>query len=195
LAASGVDATLALRRGVKAWVESVLVGEEFHGDVHAGNVWVLDDGRSCFLDFGIMGSLPEEWRESMRSTFYTVMIDGDFSRIARSLKQLGVLGEDSGSDHEIGLRLQLLFGPLLQRELSELSLAEIGKMLIDLSKQYNGTAPRELTLVVKQLAYFERYAKAIAPDWVLARDLYLVRNVFPEDVERKASELGISLPA
>ena len=31
----------------------------FHGDVHAGNLWVLDDGRATYLDFGIMGEVPD----------------------------------------------------------------------------------------------------------------------------------------
>src|SRR5207249_2880109 len=48
---------LMMRRGVKVWVESCVVHGPFHGDVHAGNVWALDDGRVGFLDFGIMGEL------------------------------------------------------------------------------------------------------------------------------------------
>lgn len=33
----------------------------FHADPHPGNLFILDDGKVCFLDFGIMGSLlPEE---------------------------------------------------------------------------------------------------------------------------------------
>jgi hypothetical protein len=31
---------------------SLLACESFHADVHAGNLWVLRDGRIGFLDFG-----------------------------------------------------------------------------------------------------------------------------------------------
>jgi hypothetical protein len=34
--------------------------------------------------------------------------------------------------------------------------------------------------VSKQLMYFERYAKELAPAYNMARDLFLVQNVFPE---------------
>ena len=27
----------------------------FHGDMHAGNLWLLDDGRLGILDFGVVG--------------------------------------------------------------------------------------------------------------------------------------------
>jgi hypothetical protein len=50
-----IDAELVLRRGCKAWLEAAVVHGPFHGDMHAGNMWLLDDGRCSFLDFGIMG--------------------------------------------------------------------------------------------------------------------------------------------
>lgn len=31
---------------------SLLACESFHADVHAGNLWLLRDGRIGFLDFG-----------------------------------------------------------------------------------------------------------------------------------------------
>jgi hypothetical protein len=33
--------------------------------------------------------------------------------------------------------------------------------------------------VTEQLLYFERYAKEPAPEWALARDIFLVKNVSP----------------
>ena len=54
--------------------------------------------------------------------------------------------------------------------------------------------PRELVLVTKQLLYFERYAKALAPDYNMARDLYLLKNIFPEEVAATCAERGITLP-
>ena len=65
IAGRGIDGELVLRRGVKVWMEAALVHGPFHGDVHAGNLWVLDDGRAAYLDFGIMGELPPaEWRDA-----------------------------------------------------------------------------------------------------------------------------------
>jgi CTP:phosphocholine cytidylyltransferase-like protein len=50
-------------------------------------------------------------------------------------------------------------------------------------------------LVSKQLLYFERYGQALAPDYVLARDIYLLKNIFPDEVAAAAAERGITLPA
>jgi hypothetical protein len=54
--------------------------------------------------------------------------------------------------------------------------------------------PKELQLIIKQLLYFERYSKEFAPDWPMFRDLYLVRNVFPEAVAVRAAERDVTFP-
>jgi len=74
LARRGVDGELAMRRSSKVWIESVVIHGPFHGDMHAGNIWVLDDGRCAFLDFGIMGDLPPAFRTVIRDLLFTTMI-------------------------------------------------------------------------------------------------------------------------
>ena len=63
-----------------------------------------------------------------------------------------------------------------------------------LAEQFGAVSPRELVLVTKQLLYFERYAKELAPNYNMARDLYLLKNVFPEAVAEKAAAEGIEFP-
>ncbi|MEY2468340.1 MAG: hypothetical protein QOF21_1038, partial [Actinomycetota bacterium] len=65
LAERNIDGETLLRKGMKVAFEAMLLHGPFHGDVHAGNIWVLDDGRAAFLDFGLMGELPLEWRKLM----------------------------------------------------------------------------------------------------------------------------------
>jgi hypothetical protein len=42
--------------------------------------------------------------------------------------------------------------------------------------------------------YFERYAKVLAPDYVMIRDIFLIQNLFPEAVAKKAAQEGLTLP-
>jgi predicted unusual protein kinase regulating ubiquinone biosynthesis (AarF/ABC1/UbiB family) len=194
LRAQGIDGELTLRRGVKVWMEAALLHGPFHGDVHAGNLWVLDDGRCAFLDFGIMGELDETWRQLFRDMQYTAMIDKDYSRVVRNWKKVGVMPEDAGDDVEIGLIVRANMDPLLDRSIAETSIGELMKQNIELAEQFGAKAPRELVLTSKQLLYFERYSKELAPDYNMARDLYLIKNVFPEAVAARAAELGVTLP-
>ena len=190
----GVDGELILRRGVKVWMEAAMLHGPFHGDVHAGNLWVLDDGRSTYLDFGIMGELDDDWKQILKDMQYTAMIDGDYTRIVRNWKRVGVMPEDIGPDDVIAAQIKLVMDPLLDQSIGQVSLGELMKQNLDLAKQFGATAPRELVLITKQLLYFERYAKALAPDYNMARDVYLLKNIFPEAVAEKAAELGVTLP-
>ncbi len=193
--ARNADVELQLRRGVKVWMEACLVHGPFHGDVHAGNIWVLDDGRVGFLDFGIMGELDDDWKQLMRDLFITSTIDNDFTRVARSFKRVGAFPDEAGSDEEIGARMQMVFSPMFDVGLSEISMGTLLASIIRTMGQFStGGTPRELQLIVKQLLYFERYSKELAPRWTMFRDLYLVRNIFPEAAAARAAELGVQLP-
>lgn len=192
MARQGIDGELMLRWGAKVWIESVCVHGPFHGDMHAGNIWFLPDGRASFLDFGIMGELTPKYREVIKDILYTCMIDGDFTRVARAYRKVGVFPDDVGSDDELGARLSMILGPMLQAGIGGMNLGEMMKMSIDLMDSYGAKGPRELVLIAKQLAYMERYAKGMAPDYRIIQDLYLIKNIFPDAVEAKA---GIEVPA
>jgi predicted unusual protein kinase regulating ubiquinone biosynthesis (AarF/ABC1/UbiB family) len=47
---------------IRVWLVTSLVDGEFHGDCHAGNVLVLRDGRLGLIDWGIVGRLDEPSR-------------------------------------------------------------------------------------------------------------------------------------
>ncbi|NLE81808.1 MAG: AarF/ABC1/UbiB kinase family protein [Rhodococcus sp.] len=188
------ESRLLIRRGVKVWIESVVLHGPFHGDVHAGNLWVLDDGRISFLDFGIVGVLPPEWRQIIKDMFYSTLIDGDFSRVARGVRALGYVTDVEASDEEIGAQVATVLAPILGQDLGELKLSKLIGALVQIGKQWGVASPEELVLFGKQLGYFERYATALAPGWVLGQDLYLFRNIFPDAVAERTRELGITLP-
>lgn len=188
------EARMLIRRGVKVWLESVIVHGPFHGDVHAGNLWVLDDGRIAMLDFGIVGVLPDAWRSILTDMFHATLIDGDFARVARGLRSLGYATEAEVDDAQLGMQVALALAPILGRNLGELKLSELIMALIQLGKEWGVASPEEMVLFGKQLGYFERYATALAPGWIVGQDLFLFKNIFPEDVAEKARQLGVTMP-
>jgi predicted unusual protein kinase regulating ubiquinone biosynthesis (AarF/ABC1/UbiB family) len=190
----GVDGELVLRRGAKVWAEAVLVHGPFHGDMHAGNIWVLDDGRGCYLDFGIMGELTAEWKEVLRDLFYTCLFDLDFTRIVRAYRRVGVFPQDMGTDDEIAERMAMVFTPMITSGFASISLGDMITASVDLMKSYGATAPQELMLVGKQLLYIERYTRVLAPDYAIITDPFVVKNVFPEEAKARAEELGVTFP-
>jgi predicted unusual protein kinase regulating ubiquinone biosynthesis (AarF/ABC1/UbiB family)/CBS domain-containing protein len=190
----GFDGELVLRRGAKTWLEAVAVHGPFHGDMHAGNIWVLDDGRASYLDFGIMGELDDDWKAVVKDLFFTIMIDHDFVRVARAYKRVGILNDEMGTDDELGMRLGMLMGPLLTQSIGDINIGELINMSVQLADQYGAQAPKELVLFGKQLLYIERYMKGLAPNYAMLQDPYLIKNIFPEEAAKKAAELGVDFP-
>lgn len=190
----GIDAELVLRRGAKAWAEAVLIHGPFHGDLHAGNIWVLDDGRGCFLDFGIMGELDDTWRDVARDLYFTCAFDRDFSRVAKAYRSVGVFPPDMGTDEEIGMRMSMILTPMLDSGIGALSLGDMIASSIGLMSDFGGTAPQEMMLVAKQLLYIERYTKELAPEYAVITDAFLVRNVFPEAAADYLANGGTPFP-
>ncbi len=190
----GIDGETLLRKGIKVSFEAVCVHGPFHGDVHAGNIWVLEDGRAAYLDFGLMGELPPRWRRLIAELFKTAMIDNDWSRVVRNYKDVGVLPEDIGSDDEVGLRLQMVLQPVFEQAAGVVDLGEVFKQQVALAESMGAKAPQELMLIGKQVFYFERYVKGLAPGYQMAKDLFLIKNIWPEEAAARARQLGVEFP-
>jgi len=194
LAERNIDGENLLRKGMKVAFEAMLLHGPFHGDVHAGNIWVLDDGRAAFLDFGLMGELPLQWRKLMTDLLRTVQIDDNWARVVRNYKDVGVLPEDIGTDEEVGARLQMVMTPMFEVVAGDVDLADVMKQQIDLAESMGAKAPQELMLVAKQVFYFERYVKGLAPNYQMIKDLYLTKNVIPE-AKATAAARGVAFPS
>ena len=53
---TAADPEQTLINALNTWMGSVMFCDSFHADVHAGNLFVMRDGRVAFLDFGIVGA-------------------------------------------------------------------------------------------------------------------------------------------
>src|SRR5439155_23442319 len=84
LRASAVDGEEKLLLGMRAWFQCMIHHGFFHGDVHAGNLMALTDGRIGFLDFGIVGRfLPE--RRVQVTDYLMSFASGDFKKLAETM--------------------------------------------------------------------------------------------------------------
>ena len=69
----------------------------FHGDLHGGNLFVLPDGRTALLDFGITGRLDE----AKRLAFLRLLVlgsTGDVLGQLAALRDLGAFPPDTDLD-------------------------------------------------------------------------------------------------
>src|SRR5688572_32983187 len=74
--------------GMRAWFRCLLVHGFFHGDVHAGNLMALTDGRIGFLDFGIVGRFEGD-RHKLVSDFLVATATRNFMSLAKAMVDMG----------------------------------------------------------------------------------------------------------
>ncbi|WP_396906195.1 ABC1 kinase family protein [Mycolicibacterium phlei] len=158
---------------VKALLFSVFEGGLrhglFHGDLHAGNLYVDDDGKIVFFDFGIMGRIDPRTRWLLRELVYALLVKKDHAAAGKIVVLMGAVGTVK-PEAQAAKDLEKFATPLTMKTLGDMSYAEIGRQLSALADAYDVKLPRELVLIGKQFLYVERYMKLLAPKWQMMND-------------------------
>lgn len=88
LAPSSDRAKRAIEQIIHAMCRGIFVDGFFHGDPHAGNILIGEDGEVCFLDLGLVGTLSTEQRDDLVTLVLGTIMD-DASTVARVLLKIG----------------------------------------------------------------------------------------------------------
>jgi predicted unusual protein kinase regulating ubiquinone biosynthesis (AarF/ABC1/UbiB family) len=172
LRASNVDGEEKLLAGMRAWFQCMILHGFFHGDVHAGNLMALTDGRIGFLDFGIVGRFARERREQV-TDYLMAFASGDFKRLAEVMVSMGAVGTHVDME-ALARDLAVAYEPMLSGGLAAIKYADLIPAILRTSVKHGMRMPRDFVLVTKQMLYFDRYAKLLAPDLNVFRDPRIV---------------------
>ena len=92
---AGIDTEGVVRTAMVALMEGAMIAGVFHGDLHGGNLFVMADGRTALLDYGIVGRLSDE----RRVAFLRLMVGAttnDLKGQMAALRDLGALAPGHG---------------------------------------------------------------------------------------------------
>ena len=159
LTAKGVNLKQVAKQGIELLLLQVFRDRFFHADPHSGNVWIMDDGSRVYLDFGIMGVLTKEDRDTIiklmaalskqdYQQFVKVQIDAEWfpadvdkNALSAAFHNLGnVIASHSRNSVMIPLR-----------------------RLLNLGEKFGVKTPVQFTLLIKTLIAAEGIAKTIDP--------------------------------
>ena len=165
----GFDGTELVKALLFSTFEGGLRHGLFHGDLHAGNLLVDDEGRIVFLDFGIMGRIDNRTRWLLRELVYALLVKKDHAAAGKIVVLMGAVGTTK-PEPQAAKDLEAFATPLTMKSLGDMSYADIGRQLSTLADAYDVKLPRELVLIGKQFLYVERYMKLLAPRWQMMSD-------------------------
>jgi predicted unusual protein kinase regulating ubiquinone biosynthesis (AarF/ABC1/UbiB family) len=185
LRARDADAEGLLVKGMRAWFQCVIFHGFFHGDVHAGNLMLLDDGDIGFLDFGIVGRFDALQRRQV-TDYVVAFTTGDYGTLARTIAEMGGIGSDADLD-AFAASLKKTYEPLRTMAFSAINYAEMAPKIHQVARDHGMTMPREFILITKQMLYFDRYAKLLAPELNVFTDPRLVMSLMM-DIQKARAE-------
>jgi predicted unusual protein kinase regulating ubiquinone biosynthesis (AarF/ABC1/UbiB family) len=191
LRSSKADLEEGLLVGMRAWFQCMILHGFFHGDVHAGNLMTLDDGRVGFLDFGIVGRFTHERRQQV-SDYLLAFATGDFDQLARVMVAMGSIERGRIDLQELGRELAAAYEPILAGPGAPAKYADILPMILRSGVKHGMRMPRDFVLVVKQMLYFDRYAKLLAPDLNVFRDPRIVNGLMEDILQARTPLAGSS---
>lgn len=147
-------------RMVRSYFQQIFLDGFFHADPHPGNIFITDDNSVCFIDFGMMGTLDEEFRQDLAELmihFSDRNIDGLINQLIR----MDILNEKT----DINLLksdLNDLFSKYYGVELSRFN--GIIEDLLFLMQKYDVRLPNEFVLMARGLSMVENTALRLDPD-------------------------------
>ena len=187
---AGIDTEAVIRTGMIAFMEGAMIHGIFHGDLHGGNLFVLPDGRTALLDFGIVARLSHE----RRLAFLRLMLSAttnDMTGQMAALRDLGALPPDTDLAAVIrDLRLdQATIDPTTLT--GEEMVAEVQRVVKALLG-YGARLPKELMLYVKNMVFLDGAIARLAPELDILGEVANISLLFAQrHGERLGRELGV----
>ena len=169
LGLSGERASQAMSMVLDTWFMSVIMTGQFHADLHAGNLMMLDDGQVAFLDFGLVGQIDPK---SLQACFTLVqsLQNQDHLAMAHAMIDIGMTKEVDA--HGLAQDLQKFLNnvqntdPTKQNDGLNAMMMELGQI----GKRHGIHFPKDFALLTKQLLYFDRFMLALDPKMELFGD-------------------------
>ncbi|MCH7789615.1 MAG: AarF/ABC1/UbiB kinase family protein [Acidobacteria bacterium] len=159
---AGIDTHAVIRTGMIGFLEGALLHGVFHGDLHAGNIFITRSGETALLDFGITGRLDDLQRRAFLRLMLSATTANTKGQLA-ALRDLGALPLDVDLDEMIAeLELDQPLADPLEMEQQEM-IAEMRRIVSGLLA-YGARIPKELMLFMKNMIFIDGAIASLAPD-------------------------------
>jgi ubiquinone biosynthesis protein len=154
---------------VDAYLHQIFVLGVFHGDPHPGNLFITNEGRICFHDFGLIGILDRPTRRKL-AAFTNAFLRQDANWFLDAAIDLGVLGGDM--DRAVFQHgLAEIIADYAMLPIKEWSLAEAFLRVMQLGQAQNVFIPYDLVVLMRAMFLAEHVVRILDPNFQLLEHL------------------------
>ncbi|MBC2575949.1 ABC1 kinase family protein [Peptostreptococcus canis] len=149
--------------GVKSFFRQVMTCGFFHADPHPGNIFILDDGKLAYVDFGMIGLIDEKTLRYLNQLIIS-STNKNTDQIIRILTDMNAISGDI--NNEI-LRRDLLYliHYYYDIPLDKLSIAEILDEVFRFMRNHKIVLPSQLVLLGKTVITLEGTSRGLYKDF------------------------------
>ncbi len=187
---AGIDTEAVVRAAMIGFLEGALMHGIFHGDLHAGNLFVLPNGKIALMDFGITGRMTEPKRLALLSMLVGAS-NNDVPAQVAAMRDLGALPDDIDVEHVIA-QLGLDRPPIDPTQLTAEELVGEMQRSVKALLALGARLPKELMLFVKNMVFLDGAIASLAPDIDLFSEIESIALMFAQKHgERIVAQLGL----
>ena len=182
---------------VKVMLQTIFEEGLFHADPHPGNVLVLPDGRLSLLDFGMMGELDEQMRESL-SLLLDAVVKGD-SRSATDAYLDMVMASEKVNRAALILDIKAVLYEIHRSNLADVSVGDAFALLLRAGSRHGVHNPSEFFHLTRAFVIMESMMRQLDPgyDYIRAFSEQISRlaeqHFSPERIKNKTAKFALEL--
>ena len=175
------------RAFIEAYTRQFFVMGVFHGDPHPGNLFIMDDGRICFHDFGLVGFLDRAARRNL-AAFMQAFVHQDSEWLLDAYLDMGWLG--GRLDRATFRRgLEELFEDYATLPLKDWSFAEAFMRVTRMGWGQNIRIPHNLLVFMRAAFLIEATVRSLDPEFnLLDTAVATAERSVKETVQKETSD-------
>jgi ubiquinone biosynthesis protein len=158
------DPEKVMDRLVEATYRQIFVHGTFHADPHPGNLLVDGESRITYLDFGLVGRITPEMRDTLLALFVGVVWN-DADAVARTLYRAASRDGERVRLRPLAADLEEVLARYSSKSLDQQDTAMIAVEILSLARRHGLGLPQEYAVLARACVTLDGIARTLVPDW------------------------------
>ncbi|HPG30503.1 MAG TPA: AarF/UbiB family protein [bacterium] len=161
---TGLDVSVIAKRGADLFLKQIFQYGFFHADPHPGNIFIMLDGKICFLDYGMFGTLTKLQREQLSDIIIAITSNNEKKLIDAilSLSRKSKINYDS-----LSLDISDFVNKYFFVRLNEINAGKLLKEFLGIIIKHKITIPPSFYILIKSLMLIESVGTRLSPEFSL----------------------------
>ena len=163
----GINNAEIAQYGCQSYLKQVLLDGFFHADPHPGNLFVTPDNRLCYIDFGMMGVVNDEFRANF-AQLVLLLLDGNSRHLIKQMLYMKIITPEQNTP-EFKEDVDDLLNSYIGVDMDQMD--GIFDNLMNVMIKHNIILPREFVMIGRGIILIEEAGEKLDPHFNLTTEL------------------------